>query len=511
MTARIAALEDAIAERFARAFSRSLWRSGELVRRIDSSGDLSAFASLIAAQRFPAAPLIRNELINRDGLSSNLVAARRELMTAMLSHESEENLGFTGFPPEYALYLSMLKSLHVKENGAWRFVTAETGAPNASDVQYGRLWELTARRLEESEVLTLSELYAFWRRAPFGLRRGPMPVLALAFLLANRGRIALYENRAFTPEISLAILDEWLAAPDRIAFRMVKADAGSDLLVARLAESMPKFSGEPCEATPLGVARAIVAAVLRSPKWAQHSTSFSPATQRFKQTVLKASDPMRLLFEDAPAVFGVKDPETLARAIDAALSEYLAAMPVLIERMRGMLMRAIKAEPDDAGAPDAARIRARAAAVRGLGGRLILNAFVARLEKYSGARSDIEALVGLACAKPQFQWTDADMLVAETKLSELGFEFRELEATASLRGRSVRSRMLRVVAAGAEADADRRIELTGREAGEAAALADRLRKLLGGADPRIALAALADAGSTLAFPAAEKDSKEASR
>ena len=95
VAARIAALEDAIAERFARAFSRSLWRSGELVRRIDSSGDLSAFASLIAAQRFPAAPLIRNELINRDGLSSNLVAARRELMTAMLSHESEENLGFT--------------------------------------------------------------------------------------------------------------------------------------------------------------------------------------------------------------------------------------------------------------------------------------------------------------------------------------------------------------------------------------------------------------------------------
>lgn len=482
---RIARLEALLSEALTGAFASALWLVNGRKRKAVSQRSLPDFANETSDLVFEAAPIIRNELINRDHLSGNLVSARRTLMEAMFQHESEENLGYKGFPPDYALYLSMLKNQHRRgSDGKLRF---------SAEGANSRFWELTTNWLESQESITAKDLYAYWRKAPFGLKFGPMPILALFFYLANRDRIALYENGAFTPEFSLEILDEWLASPDRIGLRAVKESGWNQTLVAALAEKLAPFSAVAPESTPLGVARAIVQIVLTSPKWSQRSSSFSPATQKFKQAAMKASDPVDFLFREIPAIFGETDPEKLALAVETALKEYLQAMPSVIDRMRSLVLDAIKGKEGDY-----ATINRRAAAVRGLSGKLILEAFTSRLEKFTGNKTDIEGFISLGCAKPQFQWSDADLKTAETKLSALGFEFRQLEATAGLRGRPASRRMFRIVTGSSKGDLDEVLDLSGDEEKEASAVASKLSALLKGKNRTVALAALADACAALA-------------
>ena len=125
---------------------------------------------------------------------------------------------------------------------------------------------------------------------------------------------------------------------------------------------------------------------------------------------------------------------------------------------------------------------------------MILEAFVSRLEKFEDSRKDIEGLISLAAAKPSFQWTDNDIRVAHTKLADLSYEFRKLEATSSLRNRPIKRRVFNVVFGGVVSDLNQAIDLSDEECQKATDLAENVRKLLVNSERDVALAALVEAG-----------------
>src|SRR5207245_5913696 len=90
---------------------------------------LTALVSSACDQAFHWAPTIHNELLNRAELSSAAAKARRNLMEAMIERSEQEAFGFTGAPPELAMYRSLLQKhgLHRKRAGAWSFVAPDAG------------------------------------------------------------------------------------------------------------------------------------------------------------------------------------------------------------------------------------------------------------------------------------------------------------------------------------------------------------------------------------------------
>ena len=72
-------------------------------------------------------PVIRNELINRDRLSSQAAAARNKLFQHMLTHAADPGLQIRKYPPERAIYRSLLEAghLHVETDSGWAFVEPE--------------------------------------------------------------------------------------------------------------------------------------------------------------------------------------------------------------------------------------------------------------------------------------------------------------------------------------------------------------------------------------------------
>ena len=107
--ARIADAQGKLESELARAFDGASWRS----RLADDAKPLSpaernGLASDLADARFPQAPRLRNELLNRMKPSSSAVAAQNALLRRMVRNEGEPRLGIEGFPAEGGLFDSLL-------------------------------------------------------------------------------------------------------------------------------------------------------------------------------------------------------------------------------------------------------------------------------------------------------------------------------------------------------------------------------------------------------------------
>jgi hypothetical protein len=123
---------------------------------------------------YKAAPAVHNELINRDKPSSNANAARIKLLHAMLESPQEPDLGFEKFPPEKAIYRSVLLAtgLHKEWNlNEWRFVAPENGTP------FFHVWQRIDQFLASTEETprTFAELNAELMAPPFGVKAACCP------------------------------------------------------------------------------------------------------------------------------------------------------------------------------------------------------------------------------------------------------------------------------------------------------------------------------------------------
>ena len=256
VNARIESLRFELDELLRNAFLAAQWYwRGKLVS-IPCSQSLSALASFVVKKRYPKAPVLLSELLNRESPSSNSVKARRDLMYRMLANRAEERLGYAGYSADVGLYFTLVHSttLHRVEDGVWGF-----HPPNPVDrgESLEALWSATnSRVLTKGSSTSLSELYKVWSAKPFGLKAGVCPVIALAFFLCNEQSLALYQDGLFVPEITPLHIDEWLQDPSRNEWRFVEATTSEKDTLESLAEFLSDRLGRNVPAECLNVSRA---------------------------------------------------------------------------------------------------------------------------------------------------------------------------------------------------------------------------------------------------------------
>ena len=185
---------------------------------------ITRLASDIADAVYFKAPILHNELVNRDKPSSNAVAARRNLLHIMIGGADSENLGIDGYPAEFGLYKSLLEAsgLHRpinKKGKFWAFGRPSSDTERVSS--FIDLWDDFEEflALSEAERQTFGNLYDRWRRPPFGLRYGVMPILAIALVMAHQNEIALYADGTFTPAIDELFVNLLLQSPNEMALQ----------------------------------------------------------------------------------------------------------------------------------------------------------------------------------------------------------------------------------------------------------------------------------------------------
>lgn len=487
IVSRIGTLKQALQEESSEAFRSAKWFfAGKRIPKSESK-TLAAVASVVAEEIYHLAPAINNELINRDELSTNIVKARRELMYRMISRPNEPRLGYEGFPPDAGLYYSVLQDTGFHRTRGplgWAF-----GKP--SDGSFEDFWVFTDELIKGSEdYISLEDVYQSWRRPPFGLKRGVMPVFALAYVLANRSHLAIYFDEVFTPDISEVIIDELLHDPRRMKFAYVAAGENKSSLAKAISTSLDISTISAGAQAPLEVARGLVAFVFSLPQWARRTNTVSKAAQEVRSMLLRANDPNKVLFADLPTILETKNEEELVSHLKEIVNELSICYPAKIAEINVLLMRAI--HHTDA---DYSELNDRARSIKGIAGEFEIEAFVNRIEEFDGSIEKTEALISLAASKPPNMWTDRDLDTAALKLASNAVAFRKAEAVAPLRDRKVHRKYFNLVLSGGDGkDLIQEIEISTLDMEKVNHLVDLLKKSLIGVDKKLAFASLAELG-----------------
>jgi len=492
---RIGTVRSSLEDELAEAFSLSKWYwQGEL-QNTESNQSISNIASNIAQHIYHSTPHLNNELINRDKPSSNSNRARKDLMYRMLSYATALDLGYTGYPADKGLYVSLLK-----ETGIHR--QRSDGHANFGDPYHVKLchqsidkiWRATSKLvLQNGASRKVSEIYEFWSLPPYGLRQGVMPVLALAFFIAHRSTLALYLNGVFTSELTEVVIDEWLLDPSCISFAYVSASSDKKAYLTAIADCIPGHESRIRVDDPLEVARSLVALVVSLPNWTKRTTTISADAQSIRAMLLKASDPIKVLFSDLPTLLGEQDLPILTKKLRCIVDEFQSSYGTVLSSLKASVLRAL-----DQADGDFQHLHRRAQIVKGIAGEFRLEAFVTRLESFDGSNLAIESLVSLATSKVPAQFVDRDIDVAMLQLATWSHDFRRAETIAPLRGRPSNRRAIGVVFGGGMGlEASASIDIDAKDSATVSKLAAKLIADLQSQSHEIALAALAEAGAQL--------------
>lgn len=436
--ARTAAVRSELEEQLSAALVNARWFAGEM--EIESGGKLARIASSLADAVYPDAPGIWSELVNREGLSSNSVKARRDLLHAMIESENEPHLGISGFPAERGLYETLLGSvgLHAKEeDGNWRFLT-----PNQErSPSFKPIWEATRSLFSDPLVrVGADEIGRLWTAPPFGLRSGVIPVMFFAFVMAHKGNIALYKDGIFVPRVTDVDVDEYLQSYARFSLRWVTIDEQKRKILDGISEILHSVGAKSTARDPLEAARGLVALAYELPAWSQKTATLTPLTRSIRDTLIKASDPHKVLFVDLVALLGTTEADEYINVLRVPISELAGAYEAMLRRVEATMFEALDAEP-----ADHEGLHRRAEAVVGVTGDLRQDAFATRLANHDGSRESVEGLLSLAANKPPRDWSDMDINSALLELARLSLRLRQAEALVSVRGRKPTSEAFAVV------------------------------------------------------------------
>ena len=501
ITARIASVSAQLEEALRAAFNEAIWYVRGEARDGRRARALATLVSKLADETFPDAPVIHSELVNRDRPSSNSQAAVRVLLHAMVNAPREDYLGIEGYPAERGLYSTVLEvaGLHGRVGGSLGFKAPNGRSPAGKS--FVPMW----RKAEEilvaaDEPVSLASLYEVWAKPPFGIRRGLLAILGMAFTLAHEESVAVYAEETFQPDLNDFVADRLLQDERLISLRFVDRKAHDRHFMVDLAETVEEIVGKVPAQEPLAVARALVEFVYRLPNWTRRTLSLTQEAQNVRRVLLNASDPYRALFIDLPHSVGGKSSKQTRAKLAEALRELKGAYPRMLDDLCCRMLKALSHKDGDFGA-----LRERAKTVAGVSGDLRLDAFVTRLMEFEGQREDTEAIAGLVIHKPARDWSDMEPSQAAFELAEHALRFRQAEVLARVLDRSPTQHAVAVVFGTGEAGRTvmKSFQVATSDLDGISALANRIVELVKGSglDREVLLAAVAEAG----FRAAEEE------
>ena len=455
VSARYATVQALLEAELHRAFDHALWfRKDEEPKRYRHVA-LNHLASDLADRRFHKSPCLHNELLNRQKPSASAVSAQNNLLRRMVLHEGKEQLGIEGFPAEGGLFVSILEStgLYAWENTAWRFtppMTENDGDP----CNLAPMWEAALQYVKEhaGRTVAVSELLDLWRKPPYGVKKGLMPILAVAFLLSQQDKLAIYREGLFRARFDDVDVECLAKRPASIQVRWMDMNDTARRLLSDMADIVRSLD---CTNTlvhlePLDVARGLVAIYDALPQWTKRTMRLSANAKSIRDIFKRAQDPNKLLFDDIPGTFGEKvtsaDEEGLrqiTKSMREGLEELVAAYPAMLHRLRDIMLSELRV-PNTSPA-SMAELRTRAENIRQISGDFRLEAFVGRLSVFDGDDKTFEGVASLAANKPPHTWVDPDLDRATMEIADLSRRFVRAETFAQVQGRPAKRQSMAVI------------------------------------------------------------------
>lgn len=423
-----------------------------------SGRSLSVLASNIADQIYFRCPPVQNELINRMKISGTSNSALNKLLLAILENDRDSDLGLpeNTFPPEKGIYFSCLKSKgwHTPNSehsfaGDW-FNLVDSDSLNEEQRLAYELWKSGVDFIKNSDgLVVVKDLYDLWMKAPFGLTLGLSKLYAMALLKSMESNLAFYDfdstkDWIYIPGLDQELVNKIWKHPHEAAVKFYELAATDLSLVKEVASA----SSDNPEESILGTARSLVQRIHALPSWVKRTSGnnlfragdadhLSHQAKRFRDRVLSAKDPYKLILEDIPSIFGDVN---LAQSLKASIDSLQEIDLIVSNHFKSTIIDLLNSEPNE-------DLSLRAAEVVKNASRPEIENFAKRLQKWcghSGFNHHFDELMALVIGVRKDSWTDEKISDGYDKLRNLCTQFKRYESFVAISSKASSSGMLPV-------------------------------------------------------------------
>ena len=453
VNSRLSALKALLETEMHKAFDNALWFRKHHPKKRLHQADLNSVASELATQRYSQSPHLHNELLNRQYPSGSAIMAQNKLLHRMVVDEGKQRLGIKGFPAEGGLFASILEKsrLYVKQGSSFRFVAPTR---DKDPCYLTPMWRAARQHVKENadRTVTVSELFNIWSKPPYGIKRGIMPVLAIAFIQSQRDTLAVYRDGIF--QVRFDDIDAEYLAKDAaiIQLRWMDLTNIARRLLLNMAEVVRDLdkTNELVHLEPIDVGRGLMSIFEQLPQWTKRTMRLSANAARIRDLFKRAHDPNRFLFDDIPGTLGedvsLDTEEDLRRVVESVregLDELVHAYTSMQQRMRDLMLAELRVP--NTSPQSLAELRDRAENIKQLAGDFRLDAFVGRLAQFDGSDNVFEGIASLAANKPPRDWVDPDLDRAMIEVADLAQKFLRAETFARVKGRQDKRQAMAIV------------------------------------------------------------------
>lgn len=312
--------------------------------KIESKKDFNKLLSSVCDDVYRETPCVKNELFNKQKLSSAISLAKSNLLDLILVNSDKEDLGFSQdeFPPEKAIYYSLLKrtGIHQSDDEGTYFF----GEPTGNDIS--GLWNACEEFIKSSsdKPKKISDLIKMLSAKPLKLKQGFIDFWVPIFLFIRQQDFAIYTaNGAYVMDVNKELFELIQKHPSEYSIKAFNVEGirleffkkYQQFLNKEVSDKISKDSFTKIFKPFLRYYRGL------NPYTKSTKKFNNPSVIRFRDVLANASDPEKAFFDDLPEALGYKGSltnnsefiEDYLNKIHSVINELNACYPELIRRI----------------------------------------------------------------------------------------------------------------------------------------------------------------------------------
>lgn len=273
--------------------------------KIKSKKEFNQQLSQICLEVYSKAPTFKNELVNKNKISSSIHTAKKSYLRALVDGWNKPDLGFASdkFPPEKTIYLTLLK-----QNGIALYsdeINFTTQVSSKSTFKH--LWKYSNDFLNSAKKSKrkISEFSEPLTRKPFKLKQGLIDFWIPTFLFIKRDDFALFSENGYIPYITDEVLELIIKYSEDYEIKSfdiegVKLDIFNSYRVFLNQDSKQKLDNK----TFIETIKPFLTFYKGLPDYSKNTSRLKKETQSIRNAIANSKDPEKSFFEDFPVALG---------------------------------------------------------------------------------------------------------------------------------------------------------------------------------------------------------------
>lgn len=296
--------------------------------------DFNKLLSKVCRAIYTGTPILRNELFNKQKLSSSISLARVKLLDAMIERNGEPDFGFSRskFPPEKTIYYTLFKCTGIhRQDKDGLYVLGEPQTDSVKD-----LWNACDAFIQSTveKARKISELVKILKLQPYKLKQGVIDFWLPVFLFVRQQDFAIFNGTgAYVMNVNKEFFELLQKRPGDFSVKAFNVSGVKMEFFKKYRLFLKKDESERLSSSSfIETFKPFIQFYRNLNEYAKTTKRFeSPTTAKFRDVLATARDPEKAFFEDLPAALGFK--EGLYNNSEAFVEQYLTLIKKAVHEL----------------------------------------------------------------------------------------------------------------------------------------------------------------------------------